>query len=124
MSFSREEFGSKVIELGDLQGDVNELNLLNLQQKNEILVLKESLRKAEEALVAARSKLQEKATELEQSKQRVSSVIEKLSIAVAKGKGLIVQRETLKQSLAKMFNELERCSQELQSKDASYTSLK
>ena len=30
MSFSREEFGSKVIELGDLQGDVNELNLLNL----------------------------------------------------------------------------------------------
>ena len=82
------------------------------------------MRKAKEALVAARYKSQEKATELEQSKQRVSSVIEKLSIAVAKGKGLIVQRETLKQSLAKMFNELERCSQELQSKDASYTRLK
>ena len=124
VSFSREEFGSKVIELGDLQGDVNELNLLNLQQKNEIFVLKKSLRKAKEALVAARYKSQEKATELEQSKQRVSFVIEKLSIAVAKGKGLIVQRETLKQSLAKMFNELERCSQELQSKDASYTRLK
>ncbi|CBI24010.3 unnamed protein product, partial [Vitis vinifera] len=118
VSFSREEFGSKVIEVSDLQGNVNELNLLNLQQKNEILVLKESLRKAEEALVAARSELQEKVTELEQSEQRVSSVREKLSIAVAKGKGLIVQRETLKQSLAEMSNELERCSQELQSKDA------
>ena len=74
-----------------LQGNVNELNLLNLQQKNKILVLKESLRKAEEALVAARSELQEKVTELEQSEQRVSSVKEKLSITVAKGKGLIVQ---------------------------------
>ncbi|KAJ9702892.1 hypothetical protein PVL29_004571 [Vitis rotundifolia] len=118
VSFSQEEFGSKVIEVSDLQGNVNELNLLNLQQKNEILVLKESLRKAEEALVAARSELQEKVTELEQSEQRVSSVREKLSIAVAKGKGLIVQRETLKQSLAEISNELERCSQELQSKDA------
>ena len=106
-----------MIEVSDLQGNVNELNLLNLQQKNKILVLKESLRKAEEALVAARSELQEKVTELEQSKQRVSSVKEKLSIAVAKGKGLIVQREALKQSLAEMSNELERCSQELQSKD-------
>ena len=53
--------------MSDLQGNVNELNLLNLQQKNKILVLKESLRKAEEALVAARSELQEKVTELEQS---------------------------------------------------------
>ncbi|KAL6323565.1 hypothetical protein AAG906_039150 [Vitis piasezkii] len=87
VSFSREEFGSKAIEVSDLQGNENELNLLNLQQKNEILVLKESLRKAEEALVAAHSELQEK-------------------------------RETLKQSLAEMSNELERCSQELQSKDA------
>ena len=106
-----------MIEVSDLQGNVNELNLLNLQQKNKILVLKESLRKAEEALVAARSELQEKVTELEQSEQRVSSVKEKLSIAVAKGKRLIVQREALKQSLAEMSNELERCSQELQSKD-------
>ena len=66
-AFSQEKFGSKVIEVSDLQGNVNELNLLNLQQKNKILVLKESLRKAEEALVAARSELQEKVTELEQS---------------------------------------------------------
>ena len=118
VNFSRQEFGCKVIEVSDLQGNVNELNLLNLQQKNEILGLKESLRKAEEALVAARSELQEKVSELEQSEQRVSSVREKLSIAVAKGKGLIVQRDALKQSLAEISNELERCSQELQSKDA------
>ena len=54
-----------------------------------------SLRKAEEAFVAARSELQENVTELVQSEQRVSSVREKLSIAVAKGKGLNVQQETL-----------------------------
>nr|CAN69760.1 hypothetical protein VITISV_013643 [Vitis vinifera] len=96
---------------------LQEIERSQLESKNKILVLKESLRKAEEALVAARSELQEKVTELEQPEQRVSSVKEKLSIAVAKGKGLIVQREALKQSLAEMSNELERCSQELQSKD-------
>ncbi|KAK9097488.1 hypothetical protein Sjap_022985 [Stephania japonica] len=84
----------------------------------EIELLKESLRKLELGLEAAHSELQAKGTELEQSEQRLSSVREKLSIAVAKGKGLIVQRDNLKQSLSEMSAELERCSHELQLKDA------
>ncbi|KAK9273217.1 hypothetical protein L1049_018024 [Liquidambar formosana] len=118
VNLSREEFGSKVMELSELQEKIHQLNSLNLQRENEVISLKESLSKAEEALVAVRSELQEKLTELEQSEQRVSSVREKLSIAVAKGKGLIVQRDSLKQSFAEASNELERCSQELQLKDA------
>ncbi|KAK8351972.1 hypothetical protein V6Z12_A05G067100 [Gossypium hirsutum] len=114
----RKEFGSKVIELTELEEKMHQLDALRLQQELEIHTLKESLRHEEEALVTAHSELQEKKGELELSEQRVSSVREKLSIAVAKGKGLVVQRDGLKQSLAETSAELERCSQELQAKDA------
>ncbi|KAL1168173.1 hypothetical protein V6Z11_A05G067400 [Gossypium hirsutum] len=114
----RKEFGSKVIEVTELEEKMHQLDALRLQQELEIHTLKESLRQEEEALVTAHSELQEKKGELELSEQRVSSVREKLSIAVAKGKGLVVQRDGLKQSLAETSAELERCSQELQAKDA------
>ncbi|GAV62539.1 hypothetical protein CFOL_v3_06062 [Cephalotus follicularis] len=118
VSASREELGSKVMELTELQDNIHQLNALNLQHETEILVLRESLSLAEEAFTVAHSQLQEKVSELEQSEQRVSSIREKLSMAVAKGKGLVVQRDSLKQSLAETSSELERCSQELQLKDA------
>ncbi|KAK2661353.1 hypothetical protein Ddye_007886 [Dipteronia dyeriana] len=115
---SNEEFGSKAMEMTELQEKIQQLNAFNLKHENEILALKESLGQAEEALTVARSELQEKASELEQSDQRVSSVREKLGIAVGKGKALVVQRDNLKQSLAETSKDLERCSQELQLKDA------
>ncbi|OMO90605.1 Prefoldin [Corchorus olitorius] len=118
VSNSREEIESKVVELTEVQEKIHQLDALKLQHELEILTLKESLRHAEEALISMRSELQEKVCELEQSEQRVSSVREKLSIAVAKGKGLVVQRDGLKRSLAETSAELERCSQELQVKDA------
>ncbi|KAH1067231.1 hypothetical protein J1N35_032218 [Gossypium stocksii] len=114
----RKEFGSKVIELTELEEKMHQLDALRLQQELEIHTLKENLRQEEEALLTAHSELQEKKGELELSEQRVSSVREKLSIAVAKGKGLVVQRDGLKQSLAETSAELERCSQEVQAKDA------
>ncbi|KAK8487148.1 hypothetical protein V6N11_013680 [Hibiscus sabdariffa] len=114
----RAESGSKVVELTELEEKIHQLDALRLRQELEILTLKESLLQEKEALVTAHSELQEKIIELQQSEQRVSSVREKLSIAVAKGKGLVVQRDGLKQSLAETSAELERCSQELQAKDA------
>ncbi|TYH69657.1 hypothetical protein ES332_D05G070500v1 [Gossypium tomentosum] len=62
--------------------------------------------------------LVKKYKEIVELASELSSVREKLSIAVAKGKGLVVQRDGLKQSLAETSAELERCSQELQAKDA------
>ncbi|KAK8550603.1 hypothetical protein V6N13_119119 [Hibiscus sabdariffa] len=118
VSDCRKESGSKVIELTELEEKIHQLDALRLQQELETLTLKESLLQEKEALVTAHSDLQEKISELEQSEQRVSSVREKLSIAVAKGKGLVVQRDGLKQSLAETSAELERCSQELRAKDA------
>ncbi|KAK7293682.1 hypothetical protein RJT34_16555 [Clitoria ternatea] len=114
---TKEGYGSKDIELAELREKMHYLEILRLENENEILVLKASLHQAEEALTVARSELQKKANELEHSEQRVSSIREKLSIAVAKGKGLVVQRDGLKQSLAETSGELERCLHELQLKD-------
>ncbi|CAJ2665219.1 centromere-associated protein E-like isoform X4 [Trifolium pratense] len=114
---TKEEYGSKELELDELKEKMQYLDMLRLENENEIFVLRESLHQAEEALSAARSELREKANELDHSEQRVSSIREKLGIAVAKGKGLIVQRDGLKQSLAETSGELERCLQELKLKD-------
>ncbi|KAG8636448.1 major antigen isoform X3 [Manihot esculenta] len=118
VSSFREEFGSKVEELTELQERMHHLTDLKLQHETEILLLKEKLSQVEEAFISMQSELREKVSELEQSEQRVSSLREKLSIAVAKGKGLVVQRDSLKQTLSEASSELERCSQELQLKDA------
>ncbi|CAI0376415.1 unnamed protein product, partial [Linum tenue] len=107
----------QLMELAELQDKISQLSSLKLEHENEILSLEEQLSQSKEALNAAHCDLQEKAKELEQSEQRVSSVREKLSMAVAKGKGLVVQRDGLKQSLAETSSELERCSQELEFKD-------
>ncbi|XP_024031683.1 golgin subfamily A member 4 isoform X2 [Morus notabilis] len=118
LGLSKEEFGSKALKLTELKEEVQQLTALCLQHETEIYVLKESLNQVQESLFAAGSGLQKKASELEQSEQRVLSIREKLSIAVTKGKGLVVQRDGLKQSLAETSSELERYLQELQLKDA------
>ncbi|PQM38323.1 protein lava lamp isoform X5 [Prunus yedoensis var. nudiflora] len=118
VGLSQEGFQSKAMELTSMQEEIQHLNALCSQRESETIVVKESLRHAEDALLVARSELQEKLNELEQSEQRVSSLREKLSIAVSKGKGLIVQRDGLKQSLTEKSSELERFLQELQLKDS------
>ncbi|EYU22063.1 hypothetical protein MIMGU_mgv1a0000321mg, partial [Erythranthe guttata] len=105
------------MQLSDLRGQVEHLNILLVQTENENLVSKKSLKTAEEAVIALNSEVEEKVVALEQSEHRVSSLREKLSIAVTKGKGLISQRESLKLSLAETSKELERYTQELLSKD-------
>ncbi|XP_057540848.1 trans-Golgi network-localized SYP41-interacting protein 1 isoform X3 [Amaranthus tricolor] len=115
---SVKDANSRLMELDDLQGKVESLNSVIIQQQNEIVVLRESLFQAKHGIEALQDDLLQKAKELEQSELRVASIREKLSIAVAKGKGLVVQRDNLKQSLAEMSSELERCSQESQLKDS------
>ncbi|XP_060179494.1 uncharacterized protein LOC132609500 isoform X3 [Lycium barbarum] len=118
VKLSREEYASKEAQVIDLQGQMDHLSLLLVQCENEVVVLKESLKGAEEDLVTISYQYQEKVAEFELSEQRVSALREKLGIAVTKGKGLIVQRDSLKQSLADTSSELQKCSEELQLKDA------
>uniref|UniRef100_A0A1J3ILL0 Uncharacterized protein n=2 Tax=Noccaea caerulescens TaxID=107243 RepID=A0A1J3ILL0_NOCCA len=106
----RKQLEAKENELMEIQEGL-------LHHKTEMGGLRENLSQAEESLVAVRSELQEKSNDFEQSEQRLLSTREKLSIAVAKGKGLIVQRDHLKQSLAETSAELQRCSEEVKLKD-------
>ncbi|RZS11904.1 hypothetical protein BHM03_00043278 [Ensete ventricosum] len=109
------DFIPKVMEL---QAQLDSLCVSDIKHEIDLQFFKEYIGTMKEALEASRSELHLKARELEQSEQRLSSVREKLSIAVAKGKGLIVQRDSLKQSLAENSSELEKCLHELQSKEA------
>ncbi|KAI3912740.1 hypothetical protein MKW92_049638 [Papaver armeniacum] len=118
VSLLREELDSKLTELSELQGKLHQLSSLDSDHADETQTLKEKIKKMDEDIEAARVELQTKGAELEQSENRVNSIREKLSIAVAKGKGLIVQRDSLKQSLSEMSTELERCSMELQLKES------
>ncbi|XP_021755577.1 golgin subfamily A member 4-like isoform X2 [Chenopodium quinoa] len=117
-SLSTNEANFRAVELDELQSYVESLNSLIIQQQNDVLVLRASLVQAKDGFDVMQAELLQKVKELEQSEQRVASVREKLSIAVAKGKGLVVQRDSLKQSLVEMSSELDKYSQELQLKDS------
>ncbi|XP_021762130.1 golgin subfamily A member 4-like isoform X2 [Chenopodium quinoa] len=117
-SLSINEANFRAVEVDELQSHVESLNSLIIQQQNDVLVLRASLVQAKDGFDVMQADLLQKVKELEQSEQRVASVREKLSIAVAKGKGLVVQRDSLKQSLAEMSSELDKYSQELQLKDS------
>ncbi|KAI7752508.1 hypothetical protein M8C21_015859 [Ambrosia artemisiifolia] len=106
-------------KLIDLQNEIDNLTSSIVSYEIQSHVLKESLIAAMEQVVIHQSETQLKETELSQSEQRVSALREKLHIAVTKGKGLIQQRESLKQNLAATSNELEKCLHELQLKDAT-----
>ncbi|CAI9094813.1 OLC1v1030613C2 [Oldenlandia corymbosa var. corymbosa] len=114
---SKENLVMKEVQFSALHGELDHLSLLLVQYENENLVLKESWRTSIKDVSALQAELLEKVSELEQSELRVSSLREKLGIAVSKGKGLIVQRDSLKQSLTETSSQLEKCSQELQLKD-------
>ena len=82
---TKEGYGSKEMELAELKEKMHFLDTLRLENENEILVLKESLHQAEEALTVARSELHKKANELEHSEQRVCSIRVHLSNNVGSG---------------------------------------
>ncbi|KAL6600419.1 hypothetical protein ACP70R_045219 [Stipagrostis hirtigluma subsp. patula] len=107
-----------VPKLCDLQDIIDHLVALNIQLETEVPVLWDGLEKMDEALGTTRAELQKKISELEQLDKNHLSVKEKLSIAVAKGKGLIVQRDSLKQSLLEKSGEIEKLTKTLQAKDA------
>ncbi|GJN18998.1 hypothetical protein PR202_gb06225 [Eleusine coracana subsp. coracana] len=112
-----------VPKLRDLHNRIDQLNALNVELETEVSVLRDGLKKLDEALEISRSELQKKHSEVEQLDQKLSSAKEKLSIAVAKGKGLIVQRDNLKHSLLEKSAEVEKLTQDLHSKEASLKEL-
>ena len=106
----KRDIAPRISELLEAEKRLNSLTSEILQKENEIQCLQDNLRKSEEALKISHS-------EINQSEQRLLSIREKLGIAVSKGKGLVVQRDSLKQSLIEASAELEKCKNELQAKE-------
>jgi golgin subfamily B member 1 len=98
-------------KLSEMRESMDLLSGSNIEIQTDIQVLRDSLKEMEVSNRKSQLELNQKRTELELSEQRLSSVKEKLGIAVSKGKGLIVQRDGLKQSLQEKSSELERCMQ-------------
>ncbi|GAB2234286.1 hypothetical protein Drorol1_Dr00003533 [Drosera rotundifolia] len=81
-----------------------------LENQNQELL--EQLDKHKMASETAHVELEKTKVELDQERTRYSNTKEKLSLAVTKGKALVQQRDTLKQTLAEKTSELEGCLQE------------
>ncbi|MQM16471.1 hypothetical protein Taro_049425 [Colocasia esculenta] len=88
---------------------VNELK----KEKGEML---EQLDRAKHDLEEAKAEASKTKAELELAENKFMSAKEKLSMAVTKGKSLVQQRDSLKQSLTEKTSELEKCLLELQQK--------
>ncbi|KAL9252370.1 Trans-Golgi network-localized SYP41-interacting protein 1-like protein [Drosera capensis] len=81
-----------------------------LENRNQELL--DQLDKHKTAAETAHAELERTKVELDQERTRYSNTKEKLSLAVTKGKALVQQRDTLKQTLAEKTSELEGCLQE------------
>ncbi|KAF1864379.1 hypothetical protein Lal_00022037 [Lupinus albus] len=86
--------------------------LARLEDENRKLV--EELDKESTMVVSLNTEIGNMKTELEQEKIKTTNTKEKLSMAVTKGKALVQQRDSLKNSLADNSRELEKCLTELQ----------
>ncbi|KAH9331344.1 hypothetical protein KI387_003452, partial [Taxus chinensis] len=113
----RELFSCKEKELTESYEKLDEMKSIRAQQEAEVRELRDTLFKTEETLKELKIESSKLRNDLDQTETKLSSVREKLSMAVSKGKGLVQQRDTLKQSLIDKSNELDKCLQELQMKN-------
>ncbi|KAL2903494.1 hypothetical protein RDABS01_002204 [Bienertia sinuspersici] len=89
----------------------------HLESENSKLI--EQLETHKASAESANAELEKLKAELEQEKNRYANTKEKLSLAVTKGKALVQQRDSLKQTLADKTSELENCLGELKEKSSA-----
>ncbi|XP_068332278.1 trans-Golgi network-localized SYP41-interacting protein 1-like [Pyrus communis] len=89
----------------------------HLEDENRKLI--EELENQKGIVEAVNADLGQTKMELEQEKHRCSNTREKLTMAITKGKALVQQRDSLKQSIAEKTSELEKCLIELQEKSSA-----
>ncbi|CAN0896346.1 Trans-Golgi network-localized SYP41-interacting protein 1 [Linum grandiflorum] len=108
--------------MDELHKDIEELNVKEVDMVEKLAHLEERNRRLVEEVESAKaasSELERVKEELEREKDRSAKTKEKLSMAVTKGKALVQQRDSLKQSLAEKASELEKCLAELQDKTSA-----
>ncbi|KAG0621008.1 hypothetical protein M758_4G261600 [Ceratodon purpureus] len=101
-----EEYSRK---LQHAYADVTELeNKLNTGKEEEIRGLQELQQKITEELAVAKAERDVAQSELAQSEKRLASTKERLTLAINKGKSIVVQRDAVKATLAEKTGELQR----------------
>lgn len=120
----QEEFGygsvfsvarDELLELKKREEEVLE-KISHLEDMNGKLI--GELEKEKAMVETTNSEIEKVKVELDQEKNRCANTKEKLSMAVTKGKALVQQRDSLRQSLAEKTSELEKCLIELQEKSS------
>ncbi|XP_074326560.1 trans-Golgi network-localized SYP41-interacting protein 1-like [Apium graveolens] len=88
-----------------------------LEEKN--WKMREELKRGSVIIDTANAEIEKIKAELEHEKARCNNTKEKLNLAVTKGKSVVQQRDSLKQSLADKTNELAKCFTEIQEKSSA-----
>ncbi|KAK6930901.1 hypothetical protein RJ641_002694, partial [Dillenia turbinata] len=121
--FTVQDFGSifwyareEILELRRKESEFIE-NLRHSEDENRRLV--EHIKEKQLLLEKMNADIERTKAELEQEKSKYANTKEKLSLAVTKGKALVQQRDSLKQSLAEKTNKLEKCLIELKEKSTA-----
>uniref|UniRef100_A0A7N0UXC5 Uncharacterized protein n=1 Tax=Kalanchoe fedtschenkoi TaxID=63787 RepID=A0A7N0UXC5_KALFE len=107
LSAARDELLELRAKEAELVGKLNQLE----SENKEFL---EQLQREKEAAASLNAEVAKTKTELDQEKAKSGSLREKLSLAVTKGKGLVQQRDSLRQSLAEKTQQLDDCLEKLQ----------
>lgn len=108
------EFDAKEQELLEVRRKQEEATEAVASYKSEQDKLIEECRKYSEEIEVMKKERDAFQIQLEQSEQKMSATREKLSMAVKKGKGVVQQRDSLKQLVDEKAAELEQLRRELQ----------
>lgn len=86
----------------------------------EVSNLTDKLRMVSQELVALKAEKSSLQKDLDRSEEKLALLREKLSLAVKKGKGLVQERENLKQLLDEKNKEIEKLKLELQQQESAF----
>ncbi|KAI3516078.1 hypothetical protein L1887_14987 [Cichorium endivia] len=106
-------------ELLELKRKELELTYKNTNLESQYIQFMEQIDKSRETIEFLNTEITKLKGEVEQEKIRYTNTKEKLSMAVTKGKALVQQRDSLKQTVSEKTGELERCLTELQEKSTA-----
>ncbi|BFI34195.1 hypothetical protein AXG93_1862s1210 [Marchantia polymorpha subsp. ruderalis] len=115
---------SKDLELSELSKRMEEAASDMAQQEDVVQGLMQQVNKLRGELAKANGERDALKNELVLAEQRTANTREKLSLAVKKGKNVVQQRDSLKQSFSEQELLLAKCKEELASKESIVSRIK
>ncbi|MCO5559947.1 hypothetical protein L7F22_013551 [Adiantum nelumboides] len=119
-----EAIASKTLQLNNLNMQLEGFAVRITSLEDEVDHLQKELKAKTEELSYVRDELNKSHLEASQAEEKLASVREKLSMAVKKGKGVVQQRDTLKQSLDEKVAELDRLRRDCEAESVAFTKAK